>query len=452
MRALILIFGILAIPTIGMAQFQKRLLADSLFIPWGMACDRNDGLWFTQKNGFLCRLDLNTRKIDTLYFEQEVKISSEGGMLDLALHPDFPRTPFLYLAYNYEDGGQKLKIRRYEYLAGSHQVQPSILLLDGIQGGTYHNGCRLLIFDEHLYITTGDAGKPALAQDLNSLNGKTLRLELDGRIPLDNPLPLSPIWSWGHRNAQGMALVDGLIIQSEHGPDQDDELNWILPAGNYGWPEVMGYCDRPEELTFCRDSQVVEPLISWTPTLAVGDLIFYDRDQFPEWKGSLLLSTLKAEKLFLVTMDPSHTSVDTVKEIGPLNLGRIRALEIGPEGNLFLSTSQSPSLGNGPYLDQIWEIFNPGYTPGQVPEGEGSLHPSIYPNPFESKLFIQCLQPQSRPRPIRIMDLFGRTVYRARHPGGNLALDLEQLPPGTYILFFGEESPGPPLVQWIIKS
>lgn len=451
MCRVLLILGMLVLGTPLHAQWQIRQVADSLFIPWGMAFDAEGSLWFTQKNGYLCRLDPGSGTIDTLLFESEVELSSEGGMLDLVLHPDFPQTPFLYIAYNYEDGGMKLKVQRYEYQPGIDQVRFSRLLIDGIQGGAYHNGCRLVIHDEHLYITTGEAGKPALSQDLSSLNGKTLRIGLDGRIPLDNPVPLSPIWTWGHRNAQGMALVDGLILQSEHGPNQDDEINWILPGGNYGWPYVEGFCDLPSEIQYCQDSNVVEPLFSWTPTLAVGDLVYYDQDQFPQWKGSLLLATLKAEKLFQLKLNSSHTSIDTVMVIPGLNLGRIRALAISPEGSLFLSTSLSPSLGTGPFRDQIWEVFDPHYVPKSVPRETGLHSPSVFPNPCHDRLYVDFPPSFTGQIPIQLFDTYGRKVYTGIHHGGRIEISMDLLPAGLYLLRTGGENLKAPWAKRIIK-
>lgn len=438
-----LLFLLIASFAFGCAQaqvsVQKRKLADPLFIPWGMAYDAGQGLWFTQKNGWICRLDLSTGRIDSLYQETEVEVSSEGGMLDLVLHPDFPRTPFLYVAYNYRDNGIKLKVMRYLYFPATDRIMPSLTLIEAVDGGAYHNGCRLAILDEKLYITTGEAGKPGLSQDLQSWNGKTLRIELDGRFPVDNPVPSSPIWSWGHRNAQGMAIVDGLILQSEHGPDQDDEINWVLAAGNYGWPEVKGFCDQASEQAFCRDSNVAEPLYTWTPTLAVGDLVYYDHPMFPEWQGCLLLATLKAEKLMILRLDPSHTQIDSVWELNNLNLGRLRSLEIGPLGQLYLGTSNSPSLGNGVLIDQIWELYNPQFDTGTQLRFPSPTIPKIFPNPAKEQIMIQCPMGMSMPIRFRILEADGRSAMTGELNQSSNLINLQGLPSGSYFLHLESE-------------
>jgi glucose/arabinose dehydrogenase len=114
------------------------------------------------------------------------------------------------------------------------------VLLDGIPAAGIHNGSRLQILKDHLYITTGDASDKASAQSTTALNGKVLRIRLDGRIPADNPFPDNPVWSWGHRNPQGLVVVGNKLIEAEHGPESDDEINVIEKGGNYGWPKVKG--------------------------------------------------------------------------------------------------------------------------------------------------------------------------------------------------------------------
>src|SRR5690606_34559188 len=114
----------------------------------------------------------------------------------------------------------------------------------------------------------------------------------------DNPIAGSSIWSWGHRNPQGMVYANGMLYSSEHGPGSDDELNIIRRGRNYGWPTVNGFCNLPGEVAFCTDSNVAEPLVAWTPTLAVCGLDYYDGAMFPGWRGSLLMTTLKDSRLY----------------------------------------------------------------------------------------------------------------------------------------------------------
>jgi glucose/arabinose dehydrogenase len=180
-------------------------------------------------------------------------------------------------------GNIKERIVRYEYSDG--QLTDEFILLDNIQGNTTHDGCRMIILpDQTLLFSTGDAQNQPAAQNLEHLSGKFLRLHLDGSIPDDNPFPANPVYSLGHRNAQGLYLAsNGIIYSSEHGPSTDDELNIIEPGRNYGWPDVHGFCDLPAEITFCDENNVKEPLEAWTPTIATSDIVYYDHDAIPEW-------------------------------------------------------------------------------------------------------------------------------------------------------------------------
>lgn len=262
MRKLLLLFILAVFACNAHAQMTTRIVRDSLFIPWEMIYGPDNHIWFTQKNGYICRLNPDTRKIDTLYHETNTVIRSEGGMLGMALHPQFPATPHVFVAYNYMDGTTyKERIVKYEY-NGTVLNNPQTIL-DDIDASNIHNGCRLLTDANYLYITTGDASATSNSQDVNSINGKTLRIAFDGSIPADNPIAGNPAWSWGHRNAQGMVMVNGKIFQSEHGDNSDDEINLLEKGRNYGWPNVKGYCDQPTETTFCTDSNVREPLRAW---------------------------------------------------------------------------------------------------------------------------------------------------------------------------------------------
>ena len=155
------------------SQMTTRVVANNLFIPWEMVYGPDDHIWFTQKNGYICRLEPVTGDIDTLYHETNTVIQSEGGMLGMALHPNFATDPYVYVAYNYMQGTYKERIVRYTY-NGTVLTSPTTLL-DNIDGTNIHNGCRLAIVNNQLYITTGDAANQPIAQNVSALNGKTLR-------------------------------------------------------------------------------------------------------------------------------------------------------------------------------------------------------------------------------------------------------------------------------------
>jgi len=361
------------------SSFATRVIADNLFIPWEIVYGPDDHIWFTQKNGYVCRLNPNTGTIDTLLLESQNVIRGEGGMLGLAVHPTFISDPYVFVAYQYEDGGDyKERVVKYTY-ANNTLINPQILI-DDIEGGNIHNGCRLEIVADKLFITTGDAGNTALAQNVASLNGKVLRINLDGSIPTDNPMAGSAVWSWGHRNAQGLAFHNGIMYSSEHGPNNDDEVNIISMGRNYGWPNVQGFCNTPTESAFCADSNVVEPLYAWTPTIAVSGMAYYNHPMFPAYANTLLMTTLKDSKLYKLQLNAAGDSITNIVSLPDLNYGRLRDITVSPDGRIFISTSNSPASGTGAKVDKIIELYDSTLTNiyNLMPDNGMIL---VYPNP-----------------------------------------------------------------------
>jgi glucose/arabinose dehydrogenase len=175
-----------------------------------------------------------------------------------------------------------------------------------------------------------------------------IRLNLDGTIPPDNPFPNNPVWSFGHRNAQGLIYANNILYSSEHGASSNDEINIIEKGRNYGWPSVEGLCNETTERSFCDVNQVKEPIYTWTPTEAVCGLDYYDKDAIPEWKNSLLLCTLKGSKLIQLKLNNDNISINSGAEFFDGKFGRLRDLCISPDGKVYLCTS------NG--IDKIIEI------------------------------------------------------------------------------------------------
>ncbi|MEP6512922.1 MAG: PQQ-dependent sugar dehydrogenase [Parafilimonas sp.] len=316
-----------------------KVLVHNLSYPWEILWGPDNFIWFTERPGKISRVNPANGSVTPLLQISEVKSRGEGGLLGMALHPDFTHHPYIYAAYDYEkDGDYKEKIVRYTY-NGKKLINP-IILLDNINAGGIHNGCRLLISsDLKLFITTGETGNQSYAQNINAVNGKILRINLDGTIPADNPFPNNPVWSYGHRNAQGLVFVNGSLFSSEHGPDSDDEINLIEKGRNYGWPTVKGFCNNDDEKTFCNAHNVKEPLYAWTPTLAVCGLDYYNKDLIPEWKNSLLLCTLKGSKLVQLKLNSSHSAIVSVTEFFSGEYGRMRDICISPDGKVYLCTS-----------------------------------------------------------------------------------------------------------------
>jgi aldose sugar dehydrogenase len=269
----------------------------------------------------------------------EVDTDGEGGLLGMVLHPNFGATPHVFVVYNYDDAGTyKEKLVRYTY--NGTTLISATPIIDDIAASNIHNGSRLVITpDLKLFITTGDAANPALSQDLTKVNGKVLRLNLDGSIPADNPSASSPVWSNGHRNPQGLVFANNMLYSSEHGADTDDEINIIEKARNYGWPDVRGLCNTGSEQTYCSNNNIKESIAEWTPTIAVSGMDFYDHDQIPQWKNSLLVATLKNTRLMQLKLNAAHNDVEEINEFFSGKYGRMRDVCVSPEGRVYICTS-----------------------------------------------------------------------------------------------------------------
>lgn len=315
------------------------ILTGGLSNVWDMVIGPDDKLWFTERGGKVSQLDLASKNVKEVIRIGEVDERGEGGLLGLALHPDFTTTPEVFMVYNYNNNGSyKEKVVKYTY-NGTTLVKP-VKLIDNISAASFHNGSRLLISeDRKLFITTGDAGDQRSSQNVESVNGKILRINLDGSIPTDNPFPNNPVWSFGHRNAQGLVIANGKMYSSEHGPNTNDEINIIEKQRNYGWPNVEGKCDLPDEQAFCTSNNIAEPIYTWTPTIAVCGLDYYNNDLIPQWKNSLILATLKGSTLYQLKLNSTGTAIASVKELVSGTYGRLREVLVGADGKIYFSSS-----------------------------------------------------------------------------------------------------------------
>jgi len=329
---------------IGNTEVNIETVAGGLNTPWEIIWGPDDHIWFTERAGTVSRLDPESGEVTVLLTIKDVYEEGESGLLGMALHPEFTETPFVYLAYTYFSGSIKERIVRYSY-NGTGLSGPEILL-DGITGGRIHIGARLLIHDDKLYVTTGEAGRDQLSQDLFSVNGKVLRMNLDGSIPGDNPIAGSYIWAWGLRNAQGLVMVNDRLYASDHGPNSDDEINLIEKCKNYGWPEVYGFCDSPSEIAYCKANNVVEPLLTLTPTLAVAGIDYYEGGIIPEWENSILMTSLKAGQLLSMKLSSDGRSLQEARVWLRNRFGRLRDICISPDGSVYLAVSNRDGRGS----------------------------------------------------------------------------------------------------------
>jgi glucose/arabinose dehydrogenase len=274
-----------------------------------------------------------------------VREAGEGGLMGIALHPDFAHEPFLYAMHSYTvDGsiGNRLVRMRWD---GRTLGTPSVLL-DGIVGAGIHNGSRIAVGpDKLLYISTGDAGRSEHAQNRESLNGKILRLTLDGHAAPGNPFG-DRVWSFGHRNPQGLVFhpTTGVLYETEHGPSDNDEINIISRGANYGWPDVHGKCDESER-ALCASRSMVDALWTWTPTIAPTGADFYMSDRIPGWKGSLLFTALSGA-LYRATLSADGKSIASMEKMLAGEYGRLRDVLVGPGGEIYVATSNRDGRGS----------------------------------------------------------------------------------------------------------
>ena len=317
--------------------------------PWDMAWGPDGQMWVTERGGRISRVNLATGQRTTAGQVASVTESGESGLMGIAFHPDFASQPFVYLAHTYAQNGslrnQLVRARWDGQTLGAPEA-----LLSNIPGASIHDGSRLVVGpDRLLYMTTGDAADANLAQDRNSLAGKILRLTLTGQAAPGNPFGTA-VYSLGHRNPQGLVFhpTTGALYSTEHGPGDNDEVNLIVSGRNFGWPTVHGACDDDvgSERAFCQANNVVEPLAMWTPTIAPAGADIYVADLIPQWKGSILFTTLNGRALYRLTLSADGQRVTARETLYQGDYGRLRDVLVGPDGSVYLSTSNRDGRGN----------------------------------------------------------------------------------------------------------
>ena len=334
--------------TVGNTSLQVREVIGNLNIPWEIKWGYDNYIWMTERPGIVSRVDVETGEKHVILNIENFVFSgnNEAGLLGMEFHPNFQENKLIFLTYTYLQGSNiEERIVAYTYNPISDVLENEQILLDNINGNTTHIGSRILALDDQtILISTGDAQDQSSSQDINALTGKILRMDISetnfGGIPTNNPIANSYVWSYGHRNAQGLELApNGLIYSSEHGPTSDDELNILIPNNNYGWPTVNGFCDSPPENTFCEENNIVEPLIAWTPTIAPSDIIWYNHPAIPEFQNSLLMTVLKEKMLVKFEFTESGEELISATNFFEDEWGRLRDICISPDGKIYLATN-----------------------------------------------------------------------------------------------------------------
>ncbi len=324
-------------------EVEVSVIATNLEVPWGFTFLPNGDALFTERDsGRLLRMNASgdIEEIQTL----PTRGYGEGGSLGLAVSPDYERDGYVYAYYTTDQDNRVVRFRLGE------EPEP---ILTGIPFNTYHDGGRIAFGpDGMLYIATGDAGDPSNSQDRNSLGGKILRLTPEGNIPEDNPFPSSPVYSYGHRNVEGLAWdKEGRLYASEFGQNAYDEVNLIVPGENYGWPEVEG--EGGESMGY------VDPITTWrTSEASPSGAEILKNGAIPQWEGDLFVAALRGARLWRLELGPDG-GVTRRQQLLRGEVGRIRNVVQAPDGSLWITTSNLDGYGS-PVSEQDDRILRLG--------------------------------------------------------------------------------------------
>ena len=330
--------------------FRVETFIDGFDIPWGMVFLPNQNLIVSDRNGSLWLVDYKEKSKTKISGVPNVRYKGQGGLLDVEIHPEFINNNYIYIGFtdylNSKKNRTFTSIIRARLKNISLTDQKIIYKADDTfyDNSTVHYGTRIVFDDKgFLYFSIGDRGKRNQAQLLDYPNGKIHRLNADGSIPSDNPFfennnAIKSIWTYGNRNPQGLAIYpsSSILFETEHGPRGGDELNILSSGKNYGWPEIT-YGKNYSGTTITKYTHkegMEQPVIHWTPSIAVCGIDFYDGELFNNWKNNLLVSSLKFERLYRLEIDDDKViDQEIIYEAG----SRIRDVQTGPEGFIYIA-------------------------------------------------------------------------------------------------------------------
>jgi glucose/arabinose dehydrogenase len=332
-------------------SFRVETVVEGLDIPWSITfLPKGGGALITERKGDLRVVREGKLLPEPVRDTPKVFAQGQGGLLAVAVHPDYVSNGWVYLAFSDPgaDGTAMTAVVRGRIRDGAWVDEQEIYRAprELYRKGGNHFGTRLVFDRGYLYFAIGDRGAQDNAQELSRPNGKMHRVHDDGRVPADNPFVKTPgalptIWSFGHRNPQGIALraagADGgdpELWETEHGPRGGDELNLIRKAANYGWPVVtfgMNYNGTPVSAETSR-AGMEAPVVQWTPVIAVSGITFYEGTRYPEWRGNLFVASLAQQEVRRLALKGAEVVSQEVLFRG---LGRIRDVTVGPDGLIY---------------------------------------------------------------------------------------------------------------------
>lgn len=341
----------------GTAKVRAETVADGLEIPWGIAWLPGGDALVTERPGRV-RFLRQGKLLAAPVAKVPVAHNDEHGLLGVAAHPRFEENRFFYLYGTFEEGGKKVnRVERWRLSADSPSAERDRVVFDGIDAAAYHDGGRIRFGpDGMLYVGTGDARHPDSSQDPKSPNGKLLRLTPEGGVPADNPAKGSPVFLSGIRNTQGWDWPDAkdarLVWLTDHGPSGElrrrghDEVNVARAGDNLGWPAIYG-CEQK--------TAMVSPSLTWERAVPPGGAAIARSDAIPAWKGALVIGSLGSTHLHVVHLAGRRVSRHEVYFEN--EYGRLRDVTEGPDGHLYVTTSNCDGRGDcGPNKDRILRI------------------------------------------------------------------------------------------------
>jgi len=419
--------------------------------PWEVIYGPDNYLWVTERKGIVSRIDPVTHtKTVVLNLTGSIYALSEAGLLGMKLHPNFNTTKEVFLAYTFGANTANAKERLVKYTYNNTSLINQQILIDSIDADINHNGSRLLFLaDGTLLMTTGDALATSNSQNVNSKNGKVLRVNTNGTIPANNPTPGSHVYTLGHRNPQGLMLSpNGFVYSSEHGPSNDDEFQIIESGRNYGWPNVEGFCNLPAELTFCTANNVKEPIFNWSPTIAPSDIAYYNNPGFPEFNGGVILSVLKDKKLIALKMNAAGTvSVSQTSYLTNM-FGRLRDVCVGPNNEIYIATNGTGAVGENTH--SIIRLTPPNTV--SIKEQNLSYNILAYPTITKENVTVEMNNFDAEQLVLELTDITGQIVKKEVFPSNKQQVSLNNLPQGIYFLTLHNKDNKQLFIKKIIKE
>jgi len=329
--------------------FHLEEITDGLGVPWGMAFISKTQILITEREGGIKLFNTKSKKLTRVKGAPKVFVDGQGGLLDVAVSPDFSPGGWIYFTFVRNKDGEGVTVLARARLTGNNLAQwQDLLVTKSATDTSRHFGSRIA-FDEkgYVYFGVGDRGVRPNSQNLKNHAGSVIRLYRDGRVPKDNPFyrrddAVPEIWSYGHRNPQGMAydFANKRLWLIEHGPRGGDEINLVSRGLNYGWPIISygkEYWGPAAVGEGTHRKGMEQPIKQYTPSIAPGSLLYYSGKAFPAWRGNLLAGALKLRHLNRVILSQKGKAIGEERLLIDLD-ERIRALIEGPEGWIYFST------------------------------------------------------------------------------------------------------------------